>query len=295
MLCFVIVHSIKRMYWHYLFYLQYFFLLVLQDSHCSMGTRVYVGRLSNRARERDVEKFFRGFGRIRDVLLKNGYGFVEFDDSRDAEDAVYELNGRDLMGERVVLEFAKNSRNRDHRGGGGGGAGRGRPPVRTQYRVIVENLSSGVSWQDLKDYMREAGEVSYADAHRPRRNEGVVEFTSSSGMKKALRTLDDTELNGRHIRLIEDNPRGRSRSYSRSRSRSPRRRSRSRSRDRKRRDSKRSKSRSPTRSRSRSVSRSRSREPVSRSPSREKSRSPSKSAERSVSRSRSRSRSRSMD
>ena len=46
------------------------------------------------------------------------------------------------------------------------------PPVRTKYRVIVENLSSRVSWQDLKDYLREAGEVTYADAHRHRRNEG---------------------------------------------------------------------------------------------------------------------------
>ena len=42
----------------------------------NMGTRVYVGRLSNRARERDVEKFFKGYGRIREVILKNGYGFV---------------------------------------------------------------------------------------------------------------------------------------------------------------------------------------------------------------------------
>jgi len=29
-------------------------------------------------------------------------------------------------------------------------------------------------WQDLKDYMRQAGEVVYADAHRIRPNEGFV-------------------------------------------------------------------------------------------------------------------------
>ena len=34
------------------------------------------------------------------------------------------------------------------------------------------------SIQDLKDYMRQAGEVTYADAHKPRRNEGCVEFAS---------------------------------------------------------------------------------------------------------------------
>jgi len=38
--------------------------------------RVYIGRLSNYARDRDVEKFFKGFGRIRDIMVKNGYCFV---------------------------------------------------------------------------------------------------------------------------------------------------------------------------------------------------------------------------
>ena len=47
-----------------------------------MSTRVYLGGLSHRARERDVEKFFRKFGRIRDISLKNGFAFVDFDDYR---------------------------------------------------------------------------------------------------------------------------------------------------------------------------------------------------------------------
>ena len=38
--------------------------------------RVYIGRLSYQAKEKDVERFFRGFGRIRDINLKNGFGFV---------------------------------------------------------------------------------------------------------------------------------------------------------------------------------------------------------------------------
>ena len=39
-------------------------------------SRIYVGRLSYQVREKDVERFFRGFGRIRDINLKNGFGFV---------------------------------------------------------------------------------------------------------------------------------------------------------------------------------------------------------------------------
>ena len=42
----------------------------------TMSCRVYIGRLAYQAREKDVERFFRGFGRIRDVNLKNGFGFV---------------------------------------------------------------------------------------------------------------------------------------------------------------------------------------------------------------------------
>ena len=41
-----------------------------------MGTRVYIGRLSYHAREKDVERFFKGYGRLKDIMLKNGYGFV---------------------------------------------------------------------------------------------------------------------------------------------------------------------------------------------------------------------------
>ena len=49
-----------------------------------MSTRVYLGGLSHRAREKDVERFFRKFGRIRDISLKNGFAFVDFDDYRYA-------------------------------------------------------------------------------------------------------------------------------------------------------------------------------------------------------------------
>jgi arginine/serine-rich splicing factor 4/5/6 len=48
------------------------------------GTRVYVGKLSYDVRERDIEKFFKGYGRVREILMKEGFAFVEFDDYRDA-------------------------------------------------------------------------------------------------------------------------------------------------------------------------------------------------------------------
>lgn len=88
--------------------------------------RVYIGRLSYHVREKDIQRFFGGYGKLLEIDLKNGYGFVEFEDTRDADDAVYELNGKDLCGERVIVEHARGPRrDRDGYGGGyGGGGGR---------------------------------------------------------------------------------------------------------------------------------------------------------------------------
>ena len=35
-----------------------------------------MGRLPYGTKERDIEKFFRNYGRLREINLKNGYGFV---------------------------------------------------------------------------------------------------------------------------------------------------------------------------------------------------------------------------
>uniref|UniRef100_A0AAY4EIP3 RRM domain-containing protein n=1 Tax=Denticeps clupeoides TaxID=299321 RepID=A0AAY4EIP3_9TELE len=88
--------------------------------------RVYVGRLSYHVREKDIQRFFSGYGKLLEIDLKNGYGFVEFEDNRDADDAVYELNGKELCGERVIVEHARGPRrDRDGYGGGYGGGGGG--------------------------------------------------------------------------------------------------------------------------------------------------------------------------
>jgi len=279
-----------------------------------MTGRVYLGGITHRCRESDIEHFFRKYGRIRDISIKNKFAFVEFDDARDAEDACYDLHKKELMGEVVTVEMARGTphgRDKDRWGYGSGGRSRSRsrsrsrrrrsrsrsrsrrsrtrsrsrgrdrggrdrggddrrrpvwldkygPPTRTDYRIIVENLSSRVSWQDLKDVMRSAGDVTYADAHRTRKNEGVVEFASYNDVKNVIEKLDGKELNGKAIKIVNDSRGGKPRSRSRSDSRRSRSRSRSRSgRSRSRSRSKRSRSKSGGRkSRSASKGKSRSR------------------------------------
>ncbi|GAB4839823.1 hypothetical protein Ancab_020533 [Ancistrocladus abbreviatus] len=81
--------------------------------------RVYVGNLNPRVTERDLEDEFRFYGVLRSVWVARrppGYAFIEFDDRRDALDAIRALDGKN--GWRV--ELSHNSK-----GGGGGGGGRG--------------------------------------------------------------------------------------------------------------------------------------------------------------------------
>ncbi|KAJ0538304.1 putative RNA recognition motif domain, nucleotide-binding alpha-beta plait domain superfamily [Helianthus annuus] len=77
------------------------------DDRYGSTTRLYVGHLASRTRSRDLEDIFSRYGRIRHVDMKRDYAFVEFSDPRDADDARYSLNGRDVDGSRIVVEFSK--------------------------------------------------------------------------------------------------------------------------------------------------------------------------------------------
>ena len=154
---------------------------------------VFLGNLPPDTREVDIDRFFNGYGRLKQIVLKRGYGFVFFEEQKDAEDAVKELVGRKLRGEKITLEFAK---------GDGTEEGR-RSTSYAQYRIKVENMSSSTSWQDLKDYMKQAGEVLYCKAHHDRRGEGMVEFYRKEDMQWALDKLEDSKLDGKRIKLTE--------------------------------------------------------------------------------------------
>lgn len=209
-----------------------------------MAHRVYLGRLPPTVRQRDIERFFEGYGKVHDIVIKNGFGFLEFEDGRDAEEAVNDLNGKTMLGERILVQHANSSVHRNNNTSSRrppvknnrGADDRYGPPTRTEYRVRIENLSSRCTWQDLKEFLNRTGEVCFCDCNNRRMNEGVAEFATLGDMKNVITKLNGKEFFGRNIRIIDDREgsaspvrRARSRStsrrrvksYSRSRSRSP--------------------------------------------------------------------------
>ncbi|CAG8497720.1 3379_t:CDS:2 [Ambispora gerdemannii] len=66
--------------------------------------------LAQRTEKRDLEELFERYGKVLSVDVKPmGYAFVEFEDPRDADDAVKQLNGYELDGARIAVEWSRRS------------------------------------------------------------------------------------------------------------------------------------------------------------------------------------------
>ncbi|KAI4295185.1 hypothetical protein MLD38_040564 [Melastoma candidum] len=216
-------------------------ILIRAEMSSRLSRTIYVGNLPGDIRKREIEDLFLKYGPIVDVELKiparpPGYAFVEFEDRRDAEDAVYGRDGYDFDGCRLRVELAHGGRRPSmdrHFSYNGSSSSRG-SSRRSDYRVLVTGLPSSASWQDLKDHMRRAGDVCFSEVYPDRHGvTGIVDYTNYDDMKYAIKKLDDSlfknAFSRAYIRVKEYESR---RSYSRSPSRSPYSRSRSPSRSR---------------------------------------------------------------
>uniref|UniRef100_A0A914H7J6 RRM domain-containing protein n=1 Tax=Globodera rostochiensis TaxID=31243 RepID=A0A914H7J6_GLORO len=86
----------------------------------TLDAKIYVGGLPEDATSEELDDVFHRFGRIRKIWVARrppGFAFVEFEDVRDAEDAVRALDGTRICGVKARVELSH--------GGGRGGGGRG--------------------------------------------------------------------------------------------------------------------------------------------------------------------------
>uniref|UniRef100_A0A6B2EFM6 Putative rna-binding protein n=1 Tax=Phlebotomus kandelakii TaxID=1109342 RepID=A0A6B2EFM6_9DIPT len=80
--------------------------------------KVYVGNLGSSASKHEIESAFGKYGPLRNVWVARnppGFAFVEFEDRRDAEDAVRGLDGTRCCGTRIRVEMSSGRSRRDDR------------------------------------------------------------------------------------------------------------------------------------------------------------------------------------
>eukprot|EP00163_Fabomonas_tropica_P010118 TRINITY_DN2014_c0_g1_i2.p2 TRINITY_DN2014_c0_g1~~TRINITY_DN2014_c0_g1_i2.p2 ORF type:complete len:192 (+),score=30.81 TRINITY_DN2014_c0_g1_i2:169-744(+) len=82
--------------------------------------RIYVGKLAPSVTSQELEDMFSKYGKVISVDVKpRGFAFIEMDHEKDAEDAIRELDGRDLAGDRIQVEFSRSRGPPGGRDGGG--------------------------------------------------------------------------------------------------------------------------------------------------------------------------------
>jgi RNA recognition motif-containing protein len=101
-----------------------------------MASKLYVGGLSYSTTSEGMREFFSQSGNVLSATVitdrfsgqSRGFGFVEMGSAEDANNAISQLNGRELDGRRITVEVSNPQAPRTGGGGGGGGRpGGGRP------------------------------------------------------------------------------------------------------------------------------------------------------------------------
>jgi cold-inducible RNA-binding protein len=93
-----------------------------------VAKRLYVGKLSYDTTESTLTELFAEFGEVASVNLitdrdsgrSKGFAFVEMADDAAAQQAIEQLDGREVDGRNIAVAEARPKRE-DGRGGGGGG------------------------------------------------------------------------------------------------------------------------------------------------------------------------------
>src|SRR5688500_12043222 len=101
-----------------------------------MASKLYIGGLSYSTTSEGLREFFAQSGNVASATVitdrfsgqSRGFGFVEMGTAEEAQNAISQLNGRELDGRRITVEVSNPPGPRTGGGGGGGGRpGGGRP------------------------------------------------------------------------------------------------------------------------------------------------------------------------
>ncbi|KAL0939534.1 RNA-binding protein [Colletotrichum truncatum] len=153
----------------------------------------FSGNLSSeRVSKRDVFDIFSKYGRLAQISLKSAYGFVQYHNLEDAHAAMDNLQGIEIKGRKIHLEFSRAQKKKDNNE-------RNRSPDRSR-----GGRQSGR--QDRQDGGNQNQDRRSRDDYRPGRNSPSRRNNGSYGR-------DDNNNNSSRDRYqYDDRSRGRSRS-----------------------------------------------------------------------------------
>jgi cold-inducible RNA-binding protein len=96
-----------------------------------MAMKLYVGGLAYSVTDQELEQAFAAEGKVisavvikdRDSGQSKGFGFVEMEDVKEGQNAIKNLDGKEISGRSITVNQARPQEDRRPRSGGGGGGG----------------------------------------------------------------------------------------------------------------------------------------------------------------------------
>jgi len=184
--------------------------------------KVFVGNLSYDIDDEKIKEFFKDIGELTDIFWLTdresgdfkGCGFLTFESTEAADKACGEMNGKDLMGRGIKIDWAEE---RGRGGGGKKGGGKTPPWVNNPlsprpdncYSVFCGNLDFNITEEDVRKHFKDCGEVKsvrWMQKEGEFKGAGFVEFTTTEGVDNAVK-LCGKEIIGRAARVDYAKPR----------------------------------------------------------------------------------------
>lgn len=184
---------------------------------------IFCGNFEFDARQGELERLFRKYGKVERVDMKSGFAFVYMEDERDAEDAIRALDRYEFgrKGRRLRVEWTKQERNVRQPPTSRRSSSNSRPS-KTLFVINFDPYNTRT--RDLERHFDPYGKILNI---RIRRNFAFIQFELQEDATKALEATNMSKLMDRVISVeyaIKDDDDRRNGSPNGGRDRSPRRR-----------------------------------------------------------------------
>ncbi|KAL6965107.1 Serine/arginine-rich splicing factor rs41 [Sarracenia purpurea var. burkii] len=156
---------------------------------------IFCGNLDYDARQSEVERLFRRYGRVERVDIKSGFAFIYMEDERDAEDAIRRLDNIEFgrKGRRLRVEWTKQERG-SRRPGSSRRSSANTRPSKTLFIINFDPIHTRT--RDLERHFEPYGKILNV---RIRRNFAFIQYESQ---EDATRALDATHMSKLMDRII---------------------------------------------------------------------------------------------
>ncbi|XP_062354823.1 nucleolin [Cinclus cinclus] len=159
---------------------------------------LFLKNLPYRLTEDEIREVFENALEVRIVMNKDGnskgMAYVEFKTEAEANKALEEKQGTEIEGRAVVIDFTGEKSQQEHH--------KGEPKT-----LIVNNLSYAATEETLQEVFKKASSIKVPQNNQGRpKGYAFVDFATAEDAKEALNSYNNTEIEGRTIRLEFSTP-----------------------------------------------------------------------------------------